>query len=297
MERHKDEGKRENWCDSCGAIFKEEYELKTHILYKHTKARPYLCSTCSCSTRTRKELRCHERMHEPPLNEFPYKCRFCDQTLKRSSLLRSHLMNHHQVEEVYECDTCHETFKYLRDMKEHVAREHTAKFEILEIEEVKQEDENEEESEKEDKDDYFGEEEVEENRPFACPQCGDRFRTARNMKCHMTLKHDHSRAFKCDQCDFSAAVKIKLMAHQKTHMDVTFEHSCRFAPCDFKHLSASVLRKHVAKFHNTDEVYNCEDCDIGFKYFNDLAAHKREKHSGVANPALDLAIRVLKVEI
>ena len=116
------------------------------------------------------------------------------------------------------------------------------------------------------------------------------------MKCHMTLKHDLSRAFKCDQCDFSAAVKIKLMAHQKTHMDETFEHYCRFAPCDFKHLSASVLRKHVWKFHKTEEVYHCEDCDIGFKYFNDLTAHKREKHSGLANPAVDLAIRVLKVK-
>ena len=109
----------------------------------------------------------------------------------------------------------------------------------------------------------------------------------------MTLKHDQSRAFKCDQCDFSAAVKIQLMAHQKTHLNETFEHKCRF--CEFTHLSASTIRKHVLKVHGTEEVYHCEDCDVGFKYFNDLTAHKREKHSGIVYPAVDTAIRALKV--
>lgn len=78
-------------------------------------------------------------------------------------------MNHHQVEEVYECEVCLETFKYLKDLKSHITQEHTSKFEILEIEEIKVELEEVEENNEDEvieKDNYFGEEPDEDEEVF-----------------------------------------------------------------------------------------------------------------------------------
>lgn len=45
--------------------------------------------------------------------------------------------------------------------------------------------------------------------------------------------------------------------------------------CNFKGKTSSNLRQHNLIVHGCDTIYQCKECDIKFKYVNELNAHKK----------------------
>ncbi|XP_078667449.1 uncharacterized protein LOC144909236 [Branchiostoma floridae x Branchiostoma belcheri] len=50
-------------CLKCGAAFKYASSLRAHKLYKHSNARPFICSTCGYSFKDKSMLKRHSRVH------------------------------------------------------------------------------------------------------------------------------------------------------------------------------------------------------------------------------------------
>ena len=119
MLKHSTEVKARRFvCEICGAAFMREDHLNSHTAMKHSDERPFLCSKCSYSCKTKTQLVVHERSHfdkmEPPL-----KCKFCNHGVHDNNMMRVHLKKFHEIEAGHDCKDCCTSFKYFVDLKKH----------------------------------------------------------------------------------------------------------------------------------------------------------------------------------
>lgn len=72
------------------------------------------------------DLTKHMRVHGDP-SKYPYKCYLCTYRSINNQAIRIHMKNHHNTENVYGCmhGKCKESFKYLKELKEHRFDEHS----------------------------------------------------------------------------------------------------------------------------------------------------------------------------
>jgi KRAB domain-containing zinc finger protein len=106
-------------CDVCGKAFARECNLKTHM-YTHSGHRQYTCRFCSQSFKQSSTLRKHERTHT---GERPYICQWCGKNFADNSTLVIHIRTH-TGERPYNCTVCNKSFSQRSVLTKHM-RTHT----------------------------------------------------------------------------------------------------------------------------------------------------------------------------
>ncbi|XP_065219966.1 zinc finger protein 888-like isoform X2 [Planococcus citri] len=110
----KHEGKEGVVCKFCNLLCKNACMYKNHLLI-HTNQRPYACTQCPKSFRTKGCLVQHMLVHG---DEYKYTCEYCG---KKSKKLTTHVnhVNIHTGTKPYKCPDCDRPFRQLSDMKKH----------------------------------------------------------------------------------------------------------------------------------------------------------------------------------
>ncbi|XP_019622708.1 PREDICTED: zinc finger and BTB domain-containing protein 46-like [Branchiostoma belcheri] len=105
-------------CLKCGAAFKYASSLRAHKLYKHSNARPFICSTCGYSFKDKSMLKRHSRVHrkrpgtwDSSPSQVVFSCTECCAVFKYDSSLRAHRLYKHSNARPFVCQDCGYAFK------------------------------------------------------------------------------------------------------------------------------------------------------------------------------------------
>ncbi|XP_049883243.1 zinc finger protein Xfin-like isoform X2 [Pectinophora gossypiella] len=146
-------------CDTCGEGFITESALMAHTKIPHDNK--YNCSRCVATFSTLEERNIHIKTQHTTL---PYMCNYCKDKPRFATweLRKRHLMEFHNYKpgaEMYECTTCHMTFKSRSQKYHHNVKAHRTKKET----------------------EYS----------FPCLHCSRAFATKMSLDKHIAKKHFH----------------------------------------------------------------------------------------------------------
>ena len=115
-----------------------------------------------------------------------------------------------------------------------------------------------------------------EDKEFACGDCGQKF--ANNYKRNKHVKMKHIKPYICHVCDARFGMKQKLDHHLFIH---TGEKPFACPRCDFKSSNRGNLTQHLRVKHNDtgDRQFECQFCNKAFATMGTLTAHFRIKHN------------------
>ena len=87
-------------------------------------------------------------------------------------------------------------------------------------------------------------------KPYCCPYCDYKSDRSDKLGDHIRGRHTGERPYKCDQCDYSAAIKLTLKRHKQTHKKIekvtpknAILHKCPH--CDYKSDKLSNLKGRI----------------------------------------------------
>lgn len=114
-----------------------------------------------------------------------------------------------------------------------------------------------------------------EIRNHICETCGGAFLSSTGLRLHKS-KHITERLYKClyPDCKFAGKTAALLKGHELVHQEKS--KTCKF--CKFVTSSLVALRKHMERRHNFTELFECEPCEMNFKYQSELNEHQKEVH-------------------
>ncbi|KAJ2939915.1 hypothetical protein O0L34_g6621 [Tuta absoluta] len=146
-------------CDTCGEGFITESALLAHTKIPHDNK--FNCSRCVATFSTMEERNIHIKTQHTTL---PYMCNYCKEKPRFATweLRKRHLMEFHNYKpgaEMYECTTCHMTFKSRSQKYHHNVKAHRNKKET----------------------EYS----------FPCHHCSRAFATKMTLDKHIAKKHFH----------------------------------------------------------------------------------------------------------
>ncbi|XP_028270366.1 zinc finger protein OZF-like [Parambassis ranga] len=228
MPCNSDTGKKSLKCDTCGKIFKDNYNFIRHQRM-HTGEKPYSCNFCGKGFSQKSAMTIHKRMHtgEKPYSciicgksfgnstvlkvhkrihtgEKPYSCKFCVSKFTDLSALNRH-MRTHTGEKLYSCSICANRFADTASLKKHM-RIHTGE------------------------------------KPYLCATCGQSFCQWSHWKKH-TRTHTSEVSLSCKVCGKDFRSRGGLSVHLRTHTD-TMPYQCD--TCGKGYFVASHYQKHIA---------------------------------------------------
>ncbi|GAB6018430.1 hypothetical protein CHUAL_000140 [Chamberlinius hualienensis] len=111
-------------CDECDYCSVMRADLEKHVQIKHRNIRPYMCETCGYRSKTRSHFNCHLQMHT---GVKPFKCHICGQAYTRSNKLKEHLKMHVSDEKPFLCHLCSYACRRNYNLKLHIKRIHKDK--------------------------------------------------------------------------------------------------------------------------------------------------------------------------
>nr|XP_015831218.2 zinc finger protein ZFAT isoform X1 [Nothobranchius furzeri] len=181
-------------CPHCDSYFlKNSSDFQQHI-WAHQGLKPFVCSVCDYSSRSRSNLKAHMNRHNM---EKHHLCDLCGKKFKSKFTLKSHRLSHTEEGKRFQCSECHFTSVFkpllLRHMEQH------AKF-----------------------------------KPFRCTHCHYSCNFAGALKRHYNMKHPDEMyenagpglpnadalkqqgGRKCPECEFVYGTKWELNRHLKT---------------------------------------------------------------------------------
>ncbi|CDQ84163.1 unnamed protein product [Oncorhynchus mykiss] len=193
----------------------------------------FRCNKCDRSFRLYYHLKQHMRAHMAALDK-PHACCHCGKAYTREGALKQHLNTlHYEAEELsrsqsqkkktHVCEYCDKQFDHFGHFKEHL-RKHTGE------------------------------------KPFACPDCHERFARNSTLKCHMAA------------CQNGAGAK---KGRKKLY-------ECQVCSSVFN--SWELFKDHLTT-HTGEKPNHCTMCDLWFTQPDDLRRHLRDLH-GVTDDKL-----------
>ena len=120
MEVHKDRSERQyrHICSVCGRGFNSKSGLDDHT-NKHTGARPHACPLCGARFGFRSMLYKHHQFVHSSLR--PFLCTICPKSYKSKQRLSAHMVGHTGVSR-FNCDHCKKPFSTSSTLKHHLSR-------------------------------------------------------------------------------------------------------------------------------------------------------------------------------
>lgn len=125
--------------------------------------------------------------------------------------------------------------------------------------------------------------EQDEDRPFTCDACPQRFKSNNHLLSHKKAVHatEDEKMFACSLCERRFAVRHMLNSHVRhKHSDVK-RYNCAFCGMKFKKLET--MKNHCRMKHGEENAYPCNACPEKLKTLNELRRHQQETHGGSFN--------------
>ncbi|KAJ8048070.1 hypothetical protein HOLleu_00238 [Holothuria leucospilota] len=237
-------------CDICGKTLSSLGNLQRHKRLSHTSrdnsSRSFKCQFCDKRFKSKQSRKEHEDIHT---NKHLHQCSYCHKTVRGRSNWRKHELDHRRKKKLYECKICDKSFT-LRTFKKHEIK-HKEEPAVL-------------------KD--FGE----ENWPFKCKFCEERFKSTRERVDHQKL---HSgTALKCQFCGKIYALEENFKRHIDQHLGKAAPFQC--GHCGKTFTCPRNGRRHERR-HTTEKPLKCQFCDKRFNDKSRLLSHEGRVHTHV----------------
>lgn len=114
-------------CQICGRTFTHKVAFVNHMKTVHSDLRPFPCTQCEKTFKTRQCLRAHSLTHSNIRN---YMCTLCGKTFMRSSNLTIH-MKIHTGEKKFICTVCSKSFLHKNGLDVHMRTHQKAALRTL----------------------------------------------------------------------------------------------------------------------------------------------------------------------
>ncbi|KAG7507734.1 zinc finger protein 646-like isoform X1 [Solea senegalensis] len=275
-----------------------------------TEDRQYKCDQCGRSYRHAGSLLNHKKSHKTGV----FRCLVCQKRFYNLLALKNHQRSHFDIKR-HTCQECGKAFKIQKQLLNHLRRhkENQAKIQELnnQIQALMQmngtrsdggmqpltsnsnqaltptrscKQQPEEESAETNKT-LVKSEDTDDQRPFACDQCGRTYRHAGSLVNH---RNSHKTGeYYCSVCNNSYSNKLAMKNHMRTHFAYK-KHLCQKCGKGFrgkKQLLAhvcSTLRKDGARGRRglRSKALKCKECKKGFISMSQLTTHTCIRPSG-----------------
>ena len=122
LRKHTAKSEMKYKCSQCDYATVESAALKKHVRFKHSNERPFMCNTCGFSTHTHSAMARHKRGHEQTK---PYICETCGQAYADRKRLRDHQEVHQNLAKLpFDCDFCGYSTRRKDNLQAHIRRQH-----------------------------------------------------------------------------------------------------------------------------------------------------------------------------
>ncbi|XP_021966414.1 zinc finger protein 728 [Folsomia candida] len=227
-------------CDICQKGFYTGYELDAHQNRTHSTLKPFGCTECERSFKSKLGLKVHISSHK---GENSYACPHCPKVLSTLSNWRRHTYIHTKSDNTRKklsCPhhDCSAKFEYPFELKRHISRVHGI---------------------------------VERSRDHKCSTCSaaffDKYKLRRHQDIH--TRDPATNLFVCYFCPKRKPELCQLVGHMRTH---TREKPHRCPLCKGAFTFGGNLRRHIFT-HTKEKPFPCSVCEMGFSSRQALRAH------------------------
>ncbi|KAB7498104.1 Zinc finger protein 26 [Armadillidium nasatum] len=246
-------------CPFCTYVNAVLTNVKRHVMFRHTREKPFECYVCSKKFVLKRDLQTHSRTHT---GEKPYECSKCFKKFTTKGGLRYHLQNNnnecnkifadkytldrhlriHSGVKPYECSVCGKKFLEKTHLKQHMFYVHKLAN-------------------------------VQCSQTYMCPHCTYSSHRSDTVRAHIKYKHIGVKPFSCVKCSKSFVEKSKLNQHMRNPSGRPI-YQCPF--CSYVNATSSTNVKSHIKYHHTGEMpYGCSVCSKNFPEKSLLERHMR----------------------
>ncbi|XP_044585242.1 zinc finger protein 267-like isoform X2 [Cotesia glomerata] len=238
-------------CPECD--FVTMWNLRRHMV-RHSSDRPYKCSDCNYSSKTKCTLKIHIRSHSDEKN---FKCSVCPYRSQFLPNLQRHIRIHTGFRP-YKCSQCFFASAYLENLKRH-SFTHTGirpfKCSVCSFGSIT----------------YHGLRVHSKThntvKSFKCTQCLYATTTKDNLMRH-SRRHLRTKSYKCSHCLFATKTLRIFKQHLRTHEEK-----------DSTDTNTNKSEIQLKSLNNTTkQCYSCYDCKMSFKRKTSLEKHWKLHH-------------------
>ncbi|KAH0567521.1 hypothetical protein KQX54_010556 [Cotesia glomerata] len=296
-------------CPQCTKVFPRSYSLKRHMHMHLSSKTPqkYECSTCGENflhpyNRSRHMKIFHNDETREKENtcesSSEYKCKSCNLTFKKLSLLNIHKLIHEQDANKDDgsstsslssaCPQCEVTFNAWHDLINHVSSKH-GRVKLPKVANTSKVNKNNNNNNNQVTppiykctkcykrfatrvrlQQHFLVHGAEDQKPLPCNICCKRFMNNSALSCHLKTHRQDKQLFECPMCRKLFNQVLMLKEHIETHRGEDGIFSCPHCPRTFT--KYSVIRKHI-KAHHCERKHKCQVCSKSFPTIDKLRMH------------------------
>ena len=239
-------------CDKCGDSFRAPHLLRYHDLTSHESPK-FPCYSCDYKGYTKFSLRAHiNAVHTKDSMSI---CDACFESFSDKRSLIRHMMNKHELEHKFKCDSCNKIFQTELRFSLHTAQV-CEKRKALKKERI-------------------------EKGKIECDKCDYKADCPSRLKDHIQAVHDKV-YHRCDKCDYRNLWKQELSKHIKqVHENISkASHPCGL--CDYSTPRLANLRTHNEAVH-LKKREECGICGHTASNKSNMRKHMISAHNGAEN--------------